>query len=169
MFSNYFKAPLNAAFFCAGLIGLGALSACSQDTQPPFTAAQACSPPTNSIAAVQGTGFESPIEGELVTLNGVVTLTDVDEGFFIEQINADEDDNSSNGIFVLPADHRQDIQQGTLISVEGTVAELEKGRYSLTALTDITQIQLCSDGQAMPLTSITGNVASPVFGKLSSR
>ncbi len=83
-----------------------------------------------------GAADESPLLGDRVLVQGVVTqvLPDLG-GFFVqeEDTDADGDAFSSEGIFVVSA---ESVDAGNLVSVEGTVAEVEgETRLSSTTVT----------------------------------
>ena len=145
------KTPLLAAFFLATtLIG------CRQDnTTPPAentAAIQTCASSTTPIAAIQGTGPTSDMVGDRVTVQGVVTLIEPGTGLYIEEPDSDDNERSSNAIFVESTNSQQPVQMGSLIYVEGSVAEISKGRESLTALVDTGEFMVCDNQLELPLT-----------------
>ena len=101
-----------------------------QDYDFGFTTNAVCGDPATFVHAVQGPGFVSPIEGQLVTVEGVVVgdFQEGDElnGFFLQEENADfdGDDNTSEGVFI---DERSingpDVNAGDLVRATGTVGE----------------------------------------------
>ncbi len=93
------------------------------------------SPPagTTMISAVQGSGATSPLEGQTVTVRGIVTgdfqENDADDrrnlgGFYIQDAPPDLELATSDGVFVFDGDNpATDIDAGDLVEVTGTVVE----------------------------------------------
>ena len=94
-----FRTPLFAAFFCATI-----LSGCRADQPDPELAAAQCPAPTTAIASVQGSAPESPMLGQQVTIQGIVTLIQTSHGVYIEEPGSDANDRTSNGIFIQSSD-----------------------------------------------------------------
>ena len=102
----------------------------SQATTPPVTP-----PPSGAtrIGDIQGTGNISPMEGQLVTVSGIVTgdfqENDADErrnlgGFYMQDGPPDANLQTSDGIFVFDGnDPDTDIDVGDVVEVQGTVVE----------------------------------------------
>ncbi len=94
-------------------------------------------PPVKMIHEIQGDGATSPLVGETVTIEGVVTGVDdeigasftgtfpEDAGIFVqeEDADADGDDATSEGIFVGFVRNRGDYPAGTVVRVTGLVKE----------------------------------------------
>lgn len=109
------------------------------DTQPP-------EPDITKIREVQGSGQSSPIEGQTVTIEGVVTGVDdeigasftrffpEDAGIFVQEEPSDVDDNpdTSEGIFVGYVRNRGDYPPGTVVRLEGRVNE----KFGFTILSE---------------------------------
>ena len=142
------KTPLPAAFFCAAI-----LAACSPEQNNGEALATSCPARTAPIAAVQGDAPESRMVGQQVTVQGIVTLIQDGEGLFIEEPGSDEDERTSNAVFVQATQISPAIELGSLLSVSGTVAEIGEGRYPLTALISVSDIVPCSAGNALPMTT----------------
>jgi predicted extracellular nuclease len=104
------------------------------------------------IHEVQGAGESSPMVGTRVVVKGIVTAdfqgSDALRGFFVQEEDADMDDDlsTSEGIFVFDADFGVDVQAGDQVAVEATVAEY----YSLTELTNVTDIEVLASDQPLP-------------------
>ncbi len=147
LFYQLFKTPLLAAFFCAFV-----MAGCNVDQQNQGTAGLQCGTGTVPIARVQGNGPISPLKGQTVTITGIVTLLQSD-GIYIEQPASDQDDRTSNGIFVQTMDKPDHVEPGDRVVTHGTVAEIGRGRYGLTAITDAQAINRCSTDQPLPLTT----------------
>lgn len=94
------------------------------------------------IADIQGTGASSPLDGQTVTVTGIVTgdfqENDSDDrrnlgGFYIQDGPPDLDLQTSDGVFVFDGDNpATDIDAGDLVEVTGTVAEFF-GETQITA------------------------------------
>jgi len=86
-----------------------------------------------SIASVQGAGPGSPLDGQQVTVSGIVSgdfqngdansSSDLG-GFFMQSESPDNDPDTSDGIFVFDAgDSSIDVDVGDRVTVTGTVQE----------------------------------------------
>ena len=90
-------------------------------------------PASTKISDVQGTGATSPMEGQTVTVTGIVTgdfqENDTDDrrnlgGFYLHDAPADFDLRTSDGVFVFDGDNpATDIDPDNLVEVTGTVVE----------------------------------------------
>ena len=103
------------------------------------------------IHAIQGNGLASPLLGEMHTIEGIVVgdfqpAGDYIRGFFVQEENADADDNplTSEGIFVYYT--TVDVNVGDLVRVSGTVEE----SYDLTRLGDVSQVSIVSSNNPLP-------------------
>ena len=86
------------------------------------------------IGQIQGTGETSPLVGQEVTVEGVVTasFTDGLGGWFLQDAG-DDNPATSDALFVSAADNPQ-LRFGQRVQVRGTVVEFEVGRDTRTAL-----------------------------------
>jgi len=150
MLITNFKTPLYAAFFYVLV-----LAACSNDNQGPEPVSATCPVPTTPIASVQGDKTTSTMIGQQVSVQGIVTLIQAEQGLYIEEPGSDTDPSTSNAIFIQSSDLPDWLATGSLISTEGTVAEIGKGRFSVTALTDVSDLDQCSGKQPLPLTDVS--------------
>jgi len=148
------RTPPIAAFFLAALLLATILSGCNQEQATRSTGGQACNISTTSIASVQGSRSESDMVGEVVTVRGITTLIDPGKGIYIEEPGSDDNERTSNAMFIEVTGFGNAIQPGVQVQVEGTVAELKKGRNSLTALVNTPGLQVCGDDRKLPLTPI---------------
>jgi predicted extracellular nuclease len=96
---------------------------------------------TASIAAIQGRAAESPLSGEAVLTEGVVTAL-TDGGFFLQAPDArsDADETTSEGLFVASRD--RSVVVGDLVRAQGRVQEIQLG----TAPDQPTQTTLVASG-----------------------
>jgi len=92
------------------------------------------------IHDIQGQGAESPLVGQVVSVEAVITADFIERdqlnGFFIQEERSDWDSNdlTSEGLFVYAPGLSQNVSVGDKIKVSGTVAEF----FGLTQLKDVT-------------------------------
>lgn len=120
------------------------------------------------ISEVQGDAASSALEGENVTLEGIVTMvTPGLDGFFLQEEDSDNDDNdaTSEGIFVYAGSDSGDwlsqLSAGNQIRISGEVSEyFEKTQLSadLTSLDVLTDVMPLPESQriVMPFTDKQG-------------
>ncbi|MQY06329.1 hypothetical protein ACRB68_44170 [Actinomadura sp. RB68] len=112
------------------------------------TAPAACdAPATHQIAQVQGTGDTTPLNGQTVRVEGVVTGdyqgTDQLKGFFVQDPTPDSDPKTSDGLFVYST---KEVKPGDRVLVTGKAVE-----YSgLTELSPVTAVDVCGTGDIAP-------------------
>lgn len=118
------------------------------------------------IHDIQGPGFSSPLDGDLVRIEGVVVgdfqgnsfAGDQLGGFHVQEEPADQDGDTSTseGIFVF-APSAIDVNVGDIVEVVGTVDEF----FGLTEITDVSSVAIVgSDSSAV----IATPVSLPVTG-----
>ena len=96
-------------------------------------------PGTLRIGAVQGSGARSPLEGQRVEVQGVVTgnfVTGLD-GFFLQDAAGESDDDpaTSDGIFVQwPRGSSPKVRRGDQVRVAGSAVERGEGEGTQTAI-----------------------------------
>lgn len=97
---------------------------------------------THEIGAVQGPGDVSPVEGQTVTVEGVVVGDFQDPGQLggVHLQDDDGDARTSDGIFVYDPDAPA-LGEGDVVRVTGTVDEF----FGLTEITGVTAIADCGD------------------------
>lgn len=88
---------------------------------------------TVPVAAIQGSGVSSPLEGQTVSIVAIVTGdfqendSDVDRnlgGFYVQQVHSDGDVTTSDGVFVFDGNNPLvDVSVGDRVAVTGTVKE----------------------------------------------
>ena len=110
-----------------------------------------------SIAQIQGSGLTSPLNGAIVTTEGIVTAQKFNNGFFLQTSDAevDADPNTSEGIFVFTSTAPPATATvGNRIRVTGTVTEFTPStnlnQLSITEITFVTAIQVLSSGNTLP-------------------
>ncbi len=118
---------------------------------------EACGDPYTLISAVQGIGADSPLEGSVVAVEGIVVgdfqnNAAIDNGnlngFHIQSFSTDVDSDpaSSEGVFIYYPGGTVDVMPGDGVRVKGAISEYN-GMTEITA----SQVWACS----------TGNVVTP--------
>ena len=109
-----------------------------------------------SIAAIQGVGARSPVEGQIVTTTGVVTGRKTN-GFYIQSTDSatDGDPRTSEGLFVFTSTAPPaNIAAGTMVSVTGRVLEFVPAADPLspplTELGESPAIEIRGSGASLP-------------------
>jgi len=143
------RTPLYAAFFCT------ALTSCVTTKSPPDTSLVQCPDRTSPIASVQGAGSRSPMQGQQLSVQGIVTLIQNDKGLYVEEPASDTDRHTSNAIFIQTVYPPDGIEPGSLVAARGTVTETGDERDPSTALTEISELIVCSSGHTLPLTEVS--------------
>ncbi len=113
-----------------------------------------CAEDATPISQVQGTGPVSPLLHQKLTVRGVVTLVQSGNGVYMEAMESTGVSDQSKAIFIRFQDAPVDTLQGSLVVVNGTVAELGEGDNTLTAIVDTELTGICKTGHALPLTDI---------------
>ena len=119
------------------------------------------------ISAVQGSGAESPILGQTVVVEGIVTgdyqSGDADGfrdlgGFFLmeEAGDRDADDATSEGVFAFEGDLTTDVEAGDRVRVLGEVVE----RFGKTTV-QVSEIRLEEPGAVDDVLSLAVETALP--------
>lgn len=126
------------------------------DVVAPLVTLPTCPAPTlavHSINAVQGSGALSPMVGQTIAVQGVVTgefkgATKLN-GFFIQQANPDTDPKTSEGLFVYAPTNTTALTVGQYVQVSGTVEEFKSGSTEpsrSTQLSQVTKVEVCGTG-----------------------
>ncbi|MFB4301761.1 ExeM/NucH family extracellular endonuclease [Actinomadura sp. NTSP31] len=104
-------------------------------------------PATHQIAEVQGTGGTSPLRGQTVRVEGVVTgdfqAADQLKGFFVQDPTPDDDARTSDGLFVYST---EEVKPGDRVLVTGKATEYN----GLTELSPATAVDVCGRGKVQP-------------------
>jgi predicted extracellular nuclease len=109
-----------------------------------------CGDAATPIHTIQGEGKTSPEVGNFHTIEGVVILNlpeaDQLSGFFVQEEDADSDNNpaTSEGIFIY--DNRVMVNEGEIVRVSGKVTEY----FGLTELNQIEAITICGQAANLP-------------------
>jgi predicted extracellular nuclease/endonuclease I len=112
-----------------------------------------CNDSAELISSIQGQLTESPMVGELKTIEGVVTSVVADlTGYFVQEESADMDANSdsSEGIFVYDDKSELFPAIGSMIRVQGEVKE----NYNRTQFSATASFVDCGVGELIQPTSI---------------
>ncbi|MEV4006296.1 ExeM/NucH family extracellular endonuclease [Actinomadura sp. NPDC049753] len=115
--------------------------------------AAAAEPPTcgnpadHQIAEVQGSGGTTPLAGQTVRVEGVVTAdfqrADQLKGFFVQDPTPDADPRTSDGLFVYST---TDVAIGDRVLVTGKAVEYN----GLTELSPVSAVDVCGTGKVAP-------------------
>jgi predicted extracellular nuclease len=108
-----------------------------------------CGDPFTPIYEIQGDGVSSPLSGEVVNTEGIVTvdlqMSSELSGFFIQDRKGDGDPATSDGLFVYHRDYWSpsfDPSVGDLVRVQGTISEY----YGQTEMRDLEAGTICGSG-----------------------
>ncbi|GAA0944059.1 ExeM/NucH family extracellular endonuclease [Nonomuraea longicatena] len=131
-----------AAFGAVAVLALTATPALAVSPVP-----AACdTPPTHQIAQVQGSGDASPLAGQTVTVEGVVTgdFQNADQlnGFFLQDPTPDADPATAEGLFAFARATFKDVKAGDRVLVTGRVIEFN----GWTELSPVTAVEVCGTG-----------------------
>lgn len=146
------KAGFLAACLAGGLIVPVAATAALAEPTPALAAAPCENPATHQIADVQGEGEASPLAGQTVRVDGVVTAdfqpSDKLGGFFLQDPTPDANPATSDGVFIFSA---TPVQVGDRVLVTGKAIEYN----GLTELGSVRAVDVCGTGsgtvQATPV------------------
>ncbi|WP_283133265.1 ExeM/NucH family extracellular endonuclease [Rhizohabitans arisaemae] len=106
--------------------------------------------PTHEVAQVQGSGASTPIPGQTVRVEGVVTgdfqETTQLSGFYLQDPTPDADPATSDGLFVFARASIKDVNVGDRVLVTGRAAEFN----GLTQVSSVTAVDVCGTGTVAP-------------------
>lgn len=117
------------------------------------------------IRDIQGKSHTSPLNGNTVeNIEGVVTQIGYNfgnggyKGFFIQDVNPDDDDSTSEAIFVYSTNTNLRPAVGDLVKVDGTISEYNEGSATnlLSTQLNLTKITTISKGNELPAPIILG-------------
>ncbi len=131
----------NATDFAFRPISPGEANSCAPGGGGP---AGACGDPATRISAIQGSGTDSPLVNQTVTVEAVVVgdfQTGNINGFFLQEEDGDQDGDpaTSEGLFVYEGSSAAAVSVGQLVRVRGRVAEFQ----SDTELDDVSDVVVC--------------------------
>lgn len=116
-----------------------------------------------SIHSIQGAGHKSPVQGCWVSgVQGIVTLN-TSNGFYIQDIHPDNSSSTSEGILVFTKSPPNNITEGDIANVNGTVSEYQPDKYSLslTELTNPVYTTIHSNSSLSPVLLGKGGLIPP--------
>ncbi|MBG0829898.1 ExeM/NucH family extracellular endonuclease [Planomonospora sp. ID67723] len=120
-------------------------------TPSPTPTGEPCeTPATHQIAQVQGSGDASPIVGQTVRVEGVVTA-DFQQGnqlngFFLQDPTPDADPATSDGLFAFARASFKDVKAGDRVLVTGKVVEFN----GWTEISPVAAVDVCGTGTIAP-------------------
>lgn len=129
------------------------LTACGPSPAPQFTAGDFCTAETTPVTAIQGDGYTSPVEGSQQIVRGVVTFIERESGFYLEDAR-EPAGNKSRALFVRVDSAQPRVRTGQVIQLAGRVAEIGERRDTMTALIDISQLEICQENAPLPATRL---------------
>ena len=110
-----------------------------------------------AIHDIQGNGSTSPLNGSVVTIEGIVTAQKFNNGFFLQAPDAetDADPDTSEGVFVFTSTAPPAAAVvGNRVRVTGTVTEFtpstDPNQRSITEITSVTSVVMLSSGNPLP-------------------
>lgn len=113
----------------------------------PVTATAACNNAFTAIPDIQGTADSSPLQGQQLTTQGVVTAVvypgSSAAGIVLRAVER-ADNAGADSLFIADNEAAAVYQAGQLLQVSGTVAEINQ----LTALAQISDIKVCGETAA---------------------
>ena len=121
---------------------------------------QFCGDPATLISQVQGSGASTPLAGQTVSIEGIVTGdyqgAGAFSGFYVEEEAADHDANpaTSEGIFVFNTSFS--VSTGDQVRITGTAGEFS----GLTQISNVSAALVCSTGNGVAPAPVTLPVAA---------
>lgn len=163
---------------------ISAANVTDQDTDDPpdamaadhvvtFTVASdvVCGAAATFIHAVQGSGLSSPVQNQVVEIEGVVVGafpgSDGFQGLHVQEEDAQADTNAatSEGIFVFEPNGGATYGVGDRVRVKGRVTEFTTSGVTLTELTNLNNLDVCGTGPSITPTDVTLPFASTTFAE----
>jgi predicted extracellular nuclease len=116
--------------------------------QSPLSLAQStCGKPATPIASVQGPGEQSPMAGNQVTVEGILTRDARQgtglKGFYLQQADTETDDNPATSEALFVYTRKNGGREGDRLRVKGYVKEY----HGLTELVRISELLTCGRGE----------------------
>lgn len=156
------------ASLAIALAGFG-LVACGDDDNPTAAPPINPNPPVAAtVAEIQGTGHISPLVGQKVEVEGIVTAIRLDggAGFYLQSAEPDTNPATSEGIFVF-TDITPNVAIGDSVTVMGDVSEFRQGGdnsadLSLTQISNpMFEVQSSQNETPVPVIIGAGGSAIP--------
>ncbi|MGD2130384.1 MAG: ExeM/NucH family extracellular endonuclease [Lysobacterales bacterium] len=139
---------MRTAVLSAGLL----LGACGPDQHEAPPATSLCESGLTPITTVQGTDFQSPLNGMEVTVLGTVTRLELGTGLYMETRSGSGE--ASRALYVHDPSMAAALTRGTQVAVRGTVGEAGTGTDTLTSLADVTGYTTCATDLPLPLSHV---------------
>ena len=120
-----------------------------------------CGDEATYISAVQGSGDSSPLSGQSVIVEAIVThVTPALDGFWIQEESSDSDgdETTSEGVFIASASLAGSVTEGEIVRLAGAVGE----DYGRTMITASSEALSCGSGSVsavaitLPMTDASG-------------
>jgi len=92
-----------------------------------------------TISEIQGAGHTSPLASETVTAEGGIVTAVLDNGFYIQDPEGDNNPSTSEGLFIFTGNTQPTVKVGDEVNVTGKVNEFQPGPEEARNLTQ-TQI-----------------------------
>ncbi|XOV79426.1 MAG: ExeM/NucH family extracellular endonuclease [Aestuariibacter sp.] len=109
-----------------------------------------CGSEYTAIYEVQGAGFATPLNGQDVQVEGIVTadFQDTLSGFFMQSADGEQDGDAttSEGVFVFTGNSPQTIALGQRVRVAATAGEF----YDMTQLSSVSAVEICGTAGSLP-------------------
>ena len=110
-----------------------------------------CRSSFTAINKIQGTGSKSPLEGQKVVVEAIVTADFQQSlnGFYLQTAPGEEDNqkNTSEGLFVFTDNQPHPIAVGDRVRVIGTITE----SGDVTQLGYVASVKVCNSNMSLPL------------------
>ena len=121
-------------------------------TPPP----EACGDAFTPTYEIQGSGFSTPLDGTVVSTEGIVVgdfqadgyVPGTKNGFFIQALTGDGLPETSDGLFIYY--YGSDVQVGDHVRVRGEAEEY----YDITQIGSVSQVWVCESGLTLPDPSV---------------
>ena len=120
-------------------------------TPPPPPASGCDVAPSHEISAVQGFGASTPLAGQMVRVEGIVTGDFQGPGqlggFYFQDDTPDGDPQTSDGLFAFTSAAFADVEVGQRVRVTGRAVEFN----GLTELSPVAVVDVCGSGTIAPI------------------
>jgi len=137
-------------------------------TPPPPPASGCNVPPSHKISAVQGAGASTPLAGQMVRVEGIVTGDFQGPGqlggFYFQDDTPDADPNTSEGLFAFASATLADVEVGQRVRVTGRAIEFN----GLTELSPVAVVDICGSGTIAPLSYDLPRPPAETFERLEN-
>jgi predicted extracellular nuclease len=128
-----------------------------------------CGEPSTLISAVQGNGATSPLSGSVVEIEGVVVGAfpgaNGFQGLHVQEEDDDRDADpaTSEGIFIFEPNGGSAYAVGDTVRIKGRVTEFGDTGVTLTELSNLNNLEVCSSGNSVTPSDIDLPFPDPDF------